>query len=96
MVADAHTPRQTPPNILLIVAAVFIAIILSLAAFIFGSPIVTNSSQQNDSILVEPRATTPANPDDGVLCTMDAKLCPDGTSVGRIPPNCEFAPCPGN
>jgi hypothetical protein len=30
-----------------------------------------------------------------VVCTMEAKLCPDGTSVGRIPPDCEFAKCPG-
>jgi len=29
-----------------------------------------------------------------VSCTMDAKICPDGSSVGRIPPDCEFAPCP--
>lgn len=27
-------------------------------------------------------------------CTMEAKLCPDGTYVGRSGPNCEFAPCP--
>ncbi len=27
-------------------------------------------------------------------CTMEAKLCPDGSSVGRVGPNCEFAPCP--
>ncbi|MEK7112334.1 MAG: hypothetical protein AAB875_03315, partial [Patescibacteria group bacterium] len=27
-------------------------------------------------------------------CTQDAKVCPDGTSVGRTGPNCEFAPCP--
>ena len=27
-------------------------------------------------------------------CTMEAKICPDGSSVGRIGPNCEFAPCP--
>ncbi|HYD18718.1 MAG TPA: hypothetical protein VEF76_09595 [Patescibacteria group bacterium] len=31
-----------------------------------------------------------------VMCTMEAKLCPDGvTSVGRTGPNCAFAPCPG-
>lgn len=29
-----------------------------------------------------------------VFCTMDAKLCPDGSSVGRSGPNCEFAACP--
>lgn len=26
-------------------------------------------------------------------CTQEAKLCPDGTSVGRTGPNCEFAAC---
>lgn len=29
-----------------------------------------------------------------IACTMDAKVCSDGTAVGRIGPNCEFAPCP--
>lgn len=26
-------------------------------------------------------------------CTMEAKVCPDGSAVGRSGPNCEFAPC---
>ncbi len=34
-------------------------------------------------------------PPGGVMCTMDAKLCPDGSYVGRTGPKCEFAPCPG-
>lgn len=29
-----------------------------------------------------------------VSCTMEAKICPDGSSVGRTGPNCEFAACP--
>lgn len=28
------------------------------------------------------------------MCTMEAKLCPDGSAVGRSGPNCEFSPCP--
>ncbi len=28
-----------------------------------------------------------------VACTTDAKICPNGTTVGRIAPDCEFAPC---
>jgi hypothetical protein len=28
------------------------------------------------------------------VCTMEAKTCPDGSSVGRTGPKCEFAPCP--
>ena len=29
-----------------------------------------------------------------VACTQEAKLCPDGSAVGRTGPNCEFAKCP--
>jgi hypothetical protein len=29
-----------------------------------------------------------------IYCTLDAKICPDGSAVGRIPPKCEFSPCP--
>ena len=28
------------------------------------------------------------------LCHMDAKICPDGSIVGRVGPNCEFSLCP--
>jgi hypothetical protein len=28
------------------------------------------------------------------ICTQEAKLCPDGSYVGRIGPKCEFAACP--
>lgn len=31
-----------------------------------------------------------------VVCTMDTKLCPDGTYVGRSGPNCEFKECPAS
>lgn len=27
-------------------------------------------------------------------CTLEAKICPDGSGVGRAGPNCEFAACP--
>ena len=29
-----------------------------------------------------------------VACTMEVKLCPDGSAVGRTGPRCEFAACP--
>jgi putative hemolysin len=31
-----------------------------------------------------------------VACTLEAKICPDGTAVGRVGPNCEFAQCPAS
>jgi hypothetical protein len=30
----------------------------------------------------------------GVACTMEAMECPDGSYVGRVPPDCAFEPCP--
>jgi len=32
--------------------------------------------------------------DEGYACTLDARLCPDGSYVGRSGPKCEFTPCP--
>jgi len=40
---------------------------------------------------MEPEASTSPLP---VACTMEAKICPDGSAVGRSGPKCEFAPCP--
>lgn len=31
-----------------------------------------------------------------VACTQEAKICPDGSAVGRTGPRCEFAACPGD
>ncbi|MBN2459286.1 DUF333 domain-containing protein [Candidatus Woesearchaeota archaeon] len=34
--------------------------------------------------------------EEAIACTEDAKVCPDGSAVGRDPyNNCEFFPCPG-
>ena len=31
-----------------------------------------------------------------VACTLEAKICPDGSAVGRVAPSCEFAACPND
>lgn len=28
------------------------------------------------------------------VCPLDAMICPDGTTLTRIPPSCEFPECP--
>jgi hypothetical protein len=94
MATDKNLPLQSPPNVLIVVAAVAVAIIMAIAAFIFGQSVGTGTLP-NDSRLQEPAVIEPTSPNEGVACTMDAKLCPDGSAVGRMPPNCEFAPCPG-
>ena len=32
--------------------------------------------------------------DKSIACTEEAKICPDGTVVVRVGPNCEFEKCP--
>lgn len=46
-----------------------------------------------------PVDVTPPSPPpsvNGVMCTMEAKLCPDGSYVGRTGPKCEFTACPSS
>lgn len=48
---------------------------------------------QNDTFgtqqIVAPNPSEPV-----IACTMDAKVCPDGSSVGRKGPSCQFEACP--
>jgi len=65
---------------------VFLVIIFALGIFLYmNNPEATHYG-------ATPK--TPSSPDNGVVCTMEAKLCPDGSYVGRIPPKCEFKACP--
>jgi hypothetical protein len=48
-----------------------------------------NSCTDTDKITV-PKPAVPQP----VVCTLDAKICPDGSSVGRVAPDCNFAQCP--
>ena len=59
-------------------ALVGIGVLLVFAAGIFGYLAITNTA-------MAPTATA---------CTAEAKVCPDGSSVGRSGPNCDFAECP--
>jgi hypothetical protein len=58
------------------------AFVIGLVAAIFFGVIEKLEKSQSD-INQEP-----------VACTMDAKICADGSAVGRSGPNCEFAACP--
>ncbi len=58
-----------------------------------GSP--EGISQPNTTRLPgKPAPTT--QPQEPTYCTQDAMLCPDGSYVGRVPPSCQFAACPGS
>ena len=50
-----------------------------------------NPEQRQPTTTCENASSTISNPK---ACTEEAKICPDGSTVGRTGPNCEFTPCP--
>lgn len=54
-----------------------------------------NDARPERPIFERPMPVEPDGGPGGVVCTMEAKQCPDGSFVGRSGPNCEFAACPG-
>ncbi len=78
----------------------FIPLVLVCAAVLVAgvlfSSVPSKSNQNTGSTLTNEgngnQDNNPAN--GGSACPQDAKVCPDGSSVGRVGPNCEFAPCP--
>ncbi|UMX47418.1 MAG: hypothetical protein L7H18_03125 [Candidatus Nealsonbacteria bacterium DGGOD1a] len=55
----------------------------------------SNAATNSDAAQI-PQTQSPGqnDPTTTTVCTMEAKICPDGSAVGRTGLNCEFAPCP--
>lgn len=69
------------------IMAITLFITLPILAFVFGmnyQKLLINTNQLENQ---------PVNQTE-TACTLDAKICPDGSTVGRTGPNCKFAPCP--
>lgn len=54
----------------------------------------TNDYAKDIAMVDEIVSTFKIDTENTVACTMEAKICPDGSSVGRSGPKCEFAACP--
>lgn len=63
---------------------IFVVILLVLLG---GAFIYFSLGSQTSTVSGKPDPSRPAQ------CPMDAKVCPDGSAVGRVGPKCEFAPC---
>lgn len=66
----------------LIGIVIVIAVAIVVVGGVFGYQYLTQPKEDN-----QPQ-------DQQTACTMEAKICPDGSAVGRSGPNCEFAECP--
>lgn len=63
--------------------------VITLVVLVLGAVFVFGTGKKAE-------APTPLtqNEEEKVACTMDAKMCPDGSYVGRTGPKCEFEACP--
>lgn len=57
---------------------------------------VTKELPPSEVALPPIQTETPRRPvtDDAIACTMEVKMCSDGSFVGRTAPDCAFAACP--
>lgn len=79
------TPPSNHKSPLILIAIVLVVIaLLAAIAYAIGMQFVGNKG----SLL------GPYTPPSATACTEEAKLCPDGSAVGRTGPNCEFEACP--
>lgn len=62
-------------------SAIVVIILIGVGYFFFGT--------SEDQVVIDGNDV-----DQQVACTLDAKICPDGSAVGRVGPDCEFAMCP--
>lgn len=69
--------------------ALTLFITLPILAFSFGMKYQKGIDEQKIQSSI-----TPPIIEEPVACTLDARECPDGTVVGRVPPDCEFEACP--
>jgi len=76
-----------------IVVVLIILIVILLLTIVGGTAYYLGLQKSNlPKLPFQPSPTTQSSPT--LACPTDAKICPDGTSVGRTGPACEFAPCP--
>lgn len=70
--------------------ALTLLIILPILAFSFGMEYQKNLEEQKNPlpVMISPVLGKPN------ICTLDVKICPDGSTVGRVSPQCHFKPCP--
>jgi hypothetical protein len=68
-----------------LLAGIIFILVIGLAGFLYRNEV------ERPWMNTSPNVGGSAN---GVACTDEAKICPDGSAVGRTGPHCSFAPCP--
>lgn len=76
-------------NLILIILGLFALTLAGVGGYLLGKQSSKSTEiAETVNVIPSPKGETQ------VVCTLDAKICPDGSSVGRISPDCEFEACP--
>jgi hypothetical protein len=73
--------------------SVGVAIILIMAATVGMFIWKVEKNQPEIAQIISPAQNKRVKPENPIMCTQEAKQCPDGSYVSRTGPNCEFTPC---
>jgi len=88
----APTPKKKSLKFTIIILGIIILLLVGIGGGYYLGLDHGFEKAQKSAFVISPTPSdeTPIQ----VGCTMEAKLCPDGSSVGRSGPKCEFAACP--
>jgi len=75
-------------NLLMIVGGLFLLMVVGVVSFYLGRNRMLSLHQS------KPLSSDLNKIGSGEPCNMDTRVCPDGSSIGRVGPNCDFAKCP--
>jgi len=81
--------KETLKKIFFLISGVLLMGVVGVSGYYLGAQ-RSNNPASSKIVIASPSPTSQAEKD----CTMEAKICPDGSWVGRSAPNCEFAECP--
>jgi hypothetical protein len=70
-----------------LLAGIVILLVIGIGGFLYRNEVVRPMQPA-------PAAPAGSGSNSAQACTQEAKVCPDGTAVGRTGPNCSFAVCP--
>lgn len=100
-IAAAHAPKRNGEiaksihTYAAIGASGFIAGAILTIWLMYAYVIPNSAMNQVSGVVVSPMDIVPITGGSGAIaCTMEAKICPDGSAVSRGGPNCDFAQCP--
>ena len=83
-------------KVIIICSTILILISLFLVVYLVNKTAgerLLNNSQNQEDVTGQVDSNVDKDEENTIQCTQDVMKCPDGSYVGRNPPDCKFSPC---